>query len=70
MRSPKKRHNVKSRKALSRFFFADAGAKKKLGKKKAPKGHFALCGRWSSVSGNFAHCGGRPWLRASAGAAF
>ncbi len=41
----------------SRFFFAGKGAKKKLIKKKAPKGYFALCG-------------GRPRLRALDGAAF
>ena len=29
----------------SRFFFDLAGAKKKLGKKKAPEGGFAVCGR-------------------------
>ena len=28
-----------------RFFFDHEGAKKKLGKKKAPMGDFAVCGR-------------------------
>ncbi len=36
---------VNVHKSLTRFFFDDVGAKKKLGKKKAPQGDFAACGR-------------------------
>ncbi|MDD6261326.1 MAG: hypothetical protein PUA74_09655 [Clostridiales bacterium] len=36
---------VNVQKTLTRFFFDEAGAKKKLGKKKAPQGDFAACGR-------------------------
>ncbi|MGN1047958.1 MAG: hypothetical protein ACI4QZ_05065 [Eubacteriales bacterium] len=74
---------AKPQEVRRRFFFAEKGAKKKLGKKKAPEGDFAHCGGQSGASrdfarfggqsgasGDFARFGGRPRLRASAGAAF